>query len=255
MNRKYELVYVVSPDATDEQVSRTCTSRSRLSCSAWAASSRRPSSWGRRKLAYRNRPSQGRHLRPRRHPRQRRADEGDRSPLKVSDLVIRHLVVRVDEEQARRRTDARQAHRYARAAVVWRAACPPIGSRVKDSGSPMTIVTIASTWARRRAMNGRKSFGGGAAAAAAAAAPARRRAGQGSGPAPSDVPSPQGLQVLRGQDRRHQLQGHQAADAVRPGARQDPPAPHLGHLCHAPAEAAHGNHARAPAGADSVHSE
>ena len=91
-----------------------------------------------------------------------------------------------------------------------------------------------------------------AAAAAAAAAAATRSRRQGKGPAPPDVPPPQGLQVLRGQDRRHQLQGRQAARAVRAGARQDSAAPHLGHLRDAPAQAADGDQARAAARADSV---
>ena len=59
------------------------------------------------------------------------------------------------------------------------------------------------------------------------------------------VPPAQGLQVLRGQDRRHQLQGREAAAAVRAGARQDPAAAHLGHVRDAPAQAAHGHHAGA----------
>ena len=40
--------------------------------------------------------------------------------------------------------------------------------------------------------------------------------------------------------------------AVRAGARQDPAAPHLGHLRDAPAQAADRDQARAPARADSV---
>src|SRR5262249_45752343 len=64
-------------------------------------------------------------------------------------------------------------------------------------------------------------------------------------------PAPR-LQVLRGEDRLHQLQGRAPADAVPPRARQDPAAPDLGDVCHAPAQAADRNQARAPAGARAV---
>ena len=75
---------------------------------------------------------------------------------------------------------------------------------------------------------------------------------QGKGPAPHAVPPPQGLQVLRGQDRRHQLQGREADRAVRARARQDSAAAHLRHLRDAPAQAADGDQARAPDRAHSV---
>src|SRR5262245_59101452 len=64
---------------------------------------------------------------------------------------------------------------------------------------------------------------------------------------PSDVPPAEGVQVLLGQDRRHQLQGHQAPDAVRARAREDSSAPDFGDVRDAPAEAAHGDYARASA--------
>ena len=57
-------------------------------------------------------------------------------------------------------------------------------------------------------MNGRKSFGGGGGGGGGRARRRRQRAQGKDGAAPSDVPPAQGLQVLRGQDRRHQLQGH-----------------------------------------------
>src|SRR5688572_28529701 len=110
----------------------------------------------------------------------------------------------------------------------------------------MTIATIASTWAGRRCDERQEEF--------------RRpredqrlvAAGQGCA-APADVPAPQGLQVLLGQDRRHQLQGRQAPDAVRAGAGEDSAAADLRDVRDAPAEAAYGADARAAAGADSLH--
>src|SRR5207302_8395809 len=66
------------------------------------------------------------------------------------------------------------------------------------------------------------------------------------------LPAPPGVQVLRRQDRLHQLQGRAAADAVHPGARQDSAAADFGDLRGAPAEAADRDRPRAAAGADSV---
>src|SRR5262245_3357119 len=78
---------------------------------------------------------------------------------------------------------------------------------------------------------------------------AGRSAGQGR-PASSNVPPAEGVQVLRGQDRRHQLQGHEAPDAVRARAGEDSAAPDFGNVRNAPAEAAYCDYARASARAD-----
>src|SRR5436190_13470663 len=107
----------------------------------------------------------------------------------------------------------------------------------------LTWATSAEGWTDERTQDFRRQEG---------RPRGRRCAGQGR-PAPPDVPPPQGVQVLLGQDRRHQLQGHQAAAPVRAGAREDSAAPYLGHLRTAPAEAAGSADARAPAGAHPVH--
>ena len=81
----------------------------------------------------------------------------------------------------------------------------------------------------------------------------KRRQGQGrSTPAGRLLPPASRLQVLRGQDRLHQLQGRPAADAVHPGARQDSAAPDLRNVRVAPAQAADRDRPRASAGVDSV---
>ena len=85
MNRKYELVYVVSPDATDDQVTEVHTQVEAI-VQRMNGQLEKTDNWGRRKLAY----EIGRH---------KLMKEIDRR-LKVTDLVIRHLVVRVDQEQA-----------------------------------------------------------------------------------------------------------------------------------------------------------
>ena len=65
------------------------------------------------------------------------------------------------------------------------------------------------------------------------------------------LPAPEGLQVLRGQDRLHRLQGREAALRLRAGAGQGPSAAHVRHLRRAPAQADAGDQAgaehRAPA--------
>src|SRR6185369_2761663 len=90
--------------------------------------------------------------------------------LKVMDQVIRHMIVRVDEEK-----------------------------RVVDR----TRTKRQSESERRRVKRGRPRQ------------EERQESGrQGEGTAPPDVPASKGLQVLRGQDRRHQLQGREAAGPV-----------------------------------------
>src|SRR5688572_8700794 len=131
-----------------------------------------------------------------------------------------------------------------RAVVELRAACRPIGSLVKDSAvssktSAMTrtALTVRRTYDERekrfRRRRWSRSFDTGA-------------AGKGRH-APADVPAAQGLQVLRGEDRRHQLQGHEAADVVRPREGEDRAATHFGHMRDASTKVAHGDHARATA--------
>ncbi len=83
----------------------------------------------------------------------------------------------------------------------------------------------------------------------------RRRRQEGrrqAGAAPWAVSPSQGLQVLRGQNRRHQLQGRQAPDRLRAGAGQGPAAAHLRHLREASARLADRDRSRASARAAAV---
>ena len=79
-----------------------------------------------------------------------------------------------------------------------------------------------------------------------------RQGQEGGAPPRRLLPAPARLQVLRGEDRLHQLQGRAAALAVHPGAGQDPAAPDFRHLRQAPALAAGRDRARAAARAHSV---
>ncbi|HJR60551.1 MAG TPA: 30S ribosomal protein S6, partial [Vicinamibacterales bacterium] len=99
MNRQYELVYVVSPDATDDQVADLHTQVAAI-VERIGGRIDKTDNWGRRKLAYEiGRHKEGTYVLEAINGSGELMKEIDRR-LKVSDLVIRHLVVRVDEEQS-----------------------------------------------------------------------------------------------------------------------------------------------------------
>ncbi len=119
MNRKYELVYVVSPDATEEQVTELHTQFEAI-VQRIGGQIEKTENWGRRKLAYEiGRHKEGTYVLEHLVGTGELLKEIDRR-LKVFDIVIRHLVVRVDEEQAvierqrQRRTSTTRRRRVAR---------------------------------------------------------------------------------------------------------------------------------------------
>ena len=119
MNRKYELVYVVSPDATDEQVTELHTQVDGIA-QRMGGKIDKTENWGRRRLAYEiGRHKEGTYVLEVIHGSGELVKEIDRR-LKVTDLVIRHLVVRVDEVQEvidrtrSKRTDVSRRRRIAR---------------------------------------------------------------------------------------------------------------------------------------------
>jgi small subunit ribosomal protein S6 len=119
MSRKYELVYVVSPDATDAQVAELHTQVEQIT-QRLGGKIDKTDNWGRRKLAYEIGPhKEGTYVLETIDGGGEVMKEIDRR-LKVSDLVIRHLVVRIDEEQSvidrtrTRRTDNMRRRRVAR---------------------------------------------------------------------------------------------------------------------------------------------
>jgi len=119
MNRKYELVYVVSPDATDEQVTELHTQVEGIA-QRMGGSIDKTENWGRRRLAYEiGRHKEGTYVLEVIDGTGELMKEIDRR-LKVTDLVIRHLVVRVDEAQSvidrtrGKRTDVSRRRRIAR---------------------------------------------------------------------------------------------------------------------------------------------
>ena len=119
MTRKYELVYVVSPDATDAQVSELHTQVEQIT-QRLGGSIEKTDNWGRRRLAYEIGPhKEGTYVLETIDGGGELMKEIDRR-LKVSDLIIRHLVVRIDEEQSvidrtrNRRTETSRRRRVAR---------------------------------------------------------------------------------------------------------------------------------------------
>jgi small subunit ribosomal protein S6 len=119
MNRKYELVYVVSPEASDEQVADLHTQIEAI-VQRIGGTIEKTENWGRRKLAYEiGRHKEGTYVLEVLIGGGDLMKEIDRR-LRVTDLVIRHLVVRVDEEQGvvertrTRRTETSRRRRVAR---------------------------------------------------------------------------------------------------------------------------------------------
>jgi small subunit ribosomal protein S6 len=119
MTRKYELVYIVSPEATDAQVAELHTQVEQIA-QRLAGTIEKTDNWGRRKLAYEIGPhKEGTYVLETIDGTGELMKEIDRR-LKVSDLIIRHLVVRVDEEQTviervrNRRTETTRRRRVAR---------------------------------------------------------------------------------------------------------------------------------------------
>ena len=109
MNRKYELVYLVSPDATDDQVTDLHAQVESI-VQRMGGQIDKTDNWGRRKLAYEiGRHKEATYVLEVINGSGDLLKEIDRR-LKVSELVIRHLVVRVDADQeVIERTRARRA--------------------------------------------------------------------------------------------------------------------------------------------------
>ena len=95
--RQYELVYIVSPVATDQEVADLHTQIETIA-GKFAGTLEKTESWGRRKLAYEIGPHrEGTYVLETLNGPAEMMKEMDRR-LKVSDKILRHLVVRVDEE-------------------------------------------------------------------------------------------------------------------------------------------------------------
>ena len=118
MNRKYELVYVVSPEASDDQVAELQAQVEGI-VQRLNGQLEKTDNWGRRKLAYEiGRHKEGIYVLHVINGSGELMKEIDRR-LKVFDNVIRHLVCRVDEHETvveRRRTRRSEESRRRRVA-------------------------------------------------------------------------------------------------------------------------------------------
>lgn len=119
MNRKYELVYIVSPDATEEQVAELHGQVEGV-VQRLGGQIEKTENWGRRRLAYEiGRHKEGIYVLDVISGSGELMKEIERR-LKVYDTVIRQLTVRVDESEVvterkrTRRTEASRRRRVAR---------------------------------------------------------------------------------------------------------------------------------------------
>ncbi|OFW14252.1 MAG: 30S ribosomal protein S6 [Acidobacteria bacterium RIFCSPLOWO2_02_FULL_67_21] len=119
MNRRYELVYVASPEATDDQLAELHGQIDAI-VQRMGGTLEKTEHWGRRKLAYViGHHKEGNYVLDVIIGSGELLKEIDRR-LKVIDLVIRHLVVRVDEHERvvehtrTRRTETSRRRRLAR---------------------------------------------------------------------------------------------------------------------------------------------
>ena len=114
--RQYELVYLVTPEATEQQVADLHTQIEQI-VQRFGATFDKTENWGRRKLAY----EIGHHREAIYVVETISSTSGDVMKeidrrLRVIDQVVRHLVVRVDEEirVAERTREARKANQARR---------------------------------------------------------------------------------------------------------------------------------------------
>jgi small subunit ribosomal protein S6 len=119
MNRKYELVYIVSPDATDDQAAELHRQVEAV-VQRMGGQIEKTENWGRRKLAYEiGRHKEGTYVLDVISGSGELMKEIERR-LKVYDAVIRQLIVRVDESEhvaehkRTRRTESSRRRRVAR---------------------------------------------------------------------------------------------------------------------------------------------
>lgn len=118
-SRQYELVYIVSPDATEQQITSLHEQVQEV-VSRFSGQIDKSENWGRRKLAYDIGPhKEGIYVLEVISGPGELVKELERR-LRVSDQIIRHLLVRVDEEsriveraRTRRRAES-QRRRVAR---------------------------------------------------------------------------------------------------------------------------------------------
>jgi small subunit ribosomal protein S6 len=115
IHRQYELVYIAMPDSTEEQLADLHQQVATV-VDRFGGTIERTEAWGRRRLAYEiNRQREGVYVLEILNGPGAMTSELDRR-LRVLDIVMRHLVIRVDEVIAKetRSTTRRKASTVAR---------------------------------------------------------------------------------------------------------------------------------------------
>ena len=139
-SRQYELIYIVSPETDEEGVSAMHVQITEIA-EKMGGQIERTDNWGRRRLAYEiNRHREGTYVLELINGPGEMVHEIDRR-LRVHDQVLRHLVVRVDEDlrKAQRARDRRQAKVQRRRAAkgVAPAAAAPVDAQPPAAAAPV----------------------------------------------------------------------------------------------------------------------
>ncbi len=138
-SRQYELVYVVSPDVTEDGVTEL-HSRIEEIVTQLSGNIEKTDNWGRRRLAYEiNRHREGTYVVELINGPGEMVAELDRR-LRVMDQLLRHLIVRVDEDlrkaaHARTRRQAKQKNRVVSTEAAPLPAPLPAPSDVPETDS------------------------------------------------------------------------------------------------------------------------
>ena len=134
-NRQYELVYIVTPESTDEQIAELHTQIEQI-VQRFGGTFDKTENWGRRKLAYEiGHHREGTYVVETITGSGEMVKEIDRR-LRVIDQVIRHLTVRVDADLrvAERTRDARKSAQARRRVARGLPPEPQPGERRGDIG-------------------------------------------------------------------------------------------------------------------------
>ena len=139
-SRQYELVYIVTPEATDQEIADLHTQIEQI-VERFGGTFDKTENWGRKRLAY----DIGHH-REGNYVVETITGSGDLMKeidrrLRVLDQVIRHLVVRVDEELrvAERTRDARKATQARRRTARG---LPPFDIMLEAKAADMALLRL-----------------------------------------------------------------------------------------------------------------
>jgi small subunit ribosomal protein S6 len=238
--RIYEELFILRPDAPEEEIDQLIEQLTGIIAGS-GGNVDKSEKWGVRKLAYRvQKRNEGFYVLLQFVAKPETVKEIERR-LRVTDLVLKFLTVRVDEKM--KKVAKRKKAREKRAA---RKPAPP--SLAPSAPSAEHIMAAAEQGGPRP---GAPMPGAPAPAPARAPVDKRRtshqripethRRRQGAGDQEAILPAQESVPVLRRTDRRYQLQGRASALVLHFRARKNRAAPHLGRL-YAASEASQPSH-------------